>query len=296
MLNVFSPLTATELAEGQSAGIQIGTGDQDNYIELAVAADGGKLDILVLHEEGGVVVAESFLPASSPIGAQVDLFFEVNPTLGTVTPAWQVDGGTLETGAAITLASGSSILSAIEGTYQNAGVASAMAVGVIATHGSTNTPFSARYDHVNVYAGSLADQATTTVVLAASSTESPSFDASDTFIYSNEVSYAELSKLDLDEPLPPGILKRGALPPGLEKDGSAIPPGLEKKSALPPELDKAGDIELPSSAAAKFKAAIQLGGTPASDPFEESPSAHSRAGFWSSRRVARAERQSPAHQ
>ena len=165
MLSVFAPLTAAQLANGQSAGMQIGTGDQDNYIKLAVAANGGKLAIVVLHEKGGLV-SESFLPASIPIGAQVDLFLEINPTLGTVTPAWQVDGGSLQTGPAITLDSGSSILSAIRGTYQNGSEPSAMAVGVIATHGTTGKPFSAQYDHINVYAGSLANQAATTVVLA----------------------------------------------------------------------------------------------------------------------------------
>jgi hypothetical protein len=92
-----------------------------------------------------------------------------------------------------------------------------MAVGVIATHGNTGKPFSAQYDHINVYAGSLADQAATTALFADSSTEAHSFDASDTFIYDEEVAFVDLTEVDLDKPLPPGIMKRGVVPPGLEK-------------------------------------------------------------------------------
>ncbi|TNC74607.1 Ig-like domain-containing protein [Rubellimicrobium roseum] len=236
MLSVFAPLTAAQLANGQSAGIQIGTGDQDNYIKLAVASNGGKLAIAVLREEGGQV-SETFIPATIPIGAQVDLFFQVNPTAGTVTPAWQVDGGELQTGAAITLAADSEILSAIRGTYQNGTEPSALAVGVIATHGSTGTPFSAQYDHINVYAGSLATQATTTVLLAESNLEALTFDANDTFIFGGDLTFEEVSRLNLDRPLPPGILIREALPPGLAKR-DVLPPGLDKKDVLPPGLQK----------------------------------------------------------
>jgi hypothetical protein len=238
MLSVFSPLGAADLANGQSAGIQVGTGDQDNYIKLAVAANGGGLDILVLHEANGSVVSESFLPASIPIGAQVDLFFEINPSLGTVRPAWQVDGGSLEIGQALALDSGSSILSAIRGSYQNGSTPSAMAVGVIATHGDTGKPFSAQYDHINVYAGSLTEQAETVAVLAESSGDPLMFDTNDTFIFDDETSYSEVGKYDPAKPLPPGLVKKYALPPGLDKAGDFLAPGPEEKSARLSQPDK----------------------------------------------------------
>ena len=91
MLNVFSPLSAAQLAPGQSAGIQIGSGDQDNYVKLAVGVDSfGQLSIVLLHEENGIVLEESFMPTSSvPIGADVDLYFEIDADAGSVTPGWK---------------------------------------------------------------------------------------------------------------------------------------------------------------------------------------------------------------
>ena len=218
MLNVFSPLAADELATGQSAGIQIGTGDQDNYVKLAVAADGSDLDMLLLHEEEGVVLSESFLPTAVDIGAQVDLFLEIDPAAGTVAPGWQVDGGALETGATIALGSGSPILAAIQGMYLNQGRSSAMAAGVIATHGATGAPFSAQYDHLNVYAGSLLEQATTSVVLASSALETQTYDTRDTFIYSYDLDHDTVSRLEWSGRLPPGRVSREALPPGFERN------------------------------------------------------------------------------
>ena len=84
MLNVFSPLTAAEITDGQAAGIQIGTGSQENYLKLAVAVDGnGALGIALLHEENGVVLSETFMPdVIVPIGADIDFFFEIDRAAG----------------------------------------------------------------------------------------------------------------------------------------------------------------------------------------------------------------------
>ncbi len=232
MLSVMQPLTPETLLKGQSAGMHIGTGDQDNYIKLAVAANddstsGNDIDILILHEENGVVVAESFVEAAIEIGAQVDLFFEINPGTGTVIPAWQIDGGTLETGTAITLATGSKILAAIQGTYQNGSVDSGLAVGVISTHSTTNTPFAAQYDHINVYAGSLPQQSQTTVLLATRSDETIKFDATDTFIYSESTSFADLNQID--------FTTNSALPSGFK---------VAARASAPDSLDFQNPVEL----------------------------------------------------
>ena len=158
MLNVFQPLTLADLEEGQFAGIQIGTGDQDNYVKLAVAVNpSGALDLVALYEENGVVIEETFaLDTTVAIGSQVDLFLEIDPVSGDVTPGWTVDGGPGQIGQTIDV--GGDVLAAIRDAYQNGGQDSAMAVGVIASHGDTGTPFAAQYDYIDIFAGSLADQ------------------------------------------------------------------------------------------------------------------------------------------
>ncbi|PZX10151.1 hypothetical protein LX81_04294, partial [Palleronia aestuarii] len=202
LLSVMSPLDNSQLATGQSAGIQIGTGDQDNFIKIAVAANGDQLDILLTHEEDGVPES-NFLPAEIPIGAQVDLFFEINPIAGTVAPGWQVDGGSLEVGPPIILSDNSEILSVINNAYQIESEPSGMAVGVIATHGETGTPFSAQYDHINIYAGTLEDQSQTAVIFTTNIDEALLFDASDTFIFRNEVDFLDIFKGNKDPSLLP---------------------------------------------------------------------------------------------
>ena len=158
MLNVFQPLSLADLEEGQFAGIQIGTGDQDNYVKLAVAVNpSGALDLVALYEENGVVVEETFaLDTTVAIGSQVDLFLEIDPVSGDVTPGWTVDGGPGRIGQTIDV--GGDVLDAIRDAYQNGGQDSAMAVGVIASHGDTGTPFAAQYDYIDIFASTLADQ------------------------------------------------------------------------------------------------------------------------------------------
>ncbi|MEM6890687.1 MAG: malectin domain-containing carbohydrate-binding protein, partial [Pseudomonadota bacterium] len=156
--NVFGSLDVTQLSSGQSTGIYIGSGDQDNYVKLAVGVDGSNTPgIVLLHEEGGVLLEETFMQGVTlQIGAQVELFLEIDATLGTVTPGWRIDGSAGETGESITV--GGDVLAAIQGTYQNQGQDSAMAVGVIATSGPTGNDFAANYDVIDVFAGTLADE------------------------------------------------------------------------------------------------------------------------------------------
>lgn len=89
MLKVFE--SAPSLQEGQSSGIFIGTGDQDNYIKIAIApssidGNSGDLDIFLLHEGNGVF-SESFVDAAIFINDQADFFLKVNPGAAEVTPA-----------------------------------------------------------------------------------------------------------------------------------------------------------------------------------------------------------------
>ncbi len=157
MLNVFSPLTTQSLTPGAAAGIHIGSGDQDNYVKLAVGVNAsGELGVVLLHEENGIVLEETFIPgASVPLGAEVQLYFEVDADTGGVTPGWKVSGEAGQTGDAVTVSG--DLLAALLGTYENDGVDSALAVGVNSTNGGGD-PFAAQYDFINVFAGTLADE------------------------------------------------------------------------------------------------------------------------------------------
>jgi hypothetical protein len=136
----------------QSQGVYLGTGDQDNYIKVALVANSGIGGLEVLVESAGVVKSQlvyainksgNQLIADDVLAANtIDLFFAVDPLAGTVQPKYQLDGSTLKSlGSPIQLEG--ALLTAVQGTP-------AVAVGLIASARESNTPFTATWDYVNV--------------------------------------------------------------------------------------------------------------------------------------------------
>ncbi|WP_049899799.1 malectin domain-containing carbohydrate-binding protein [Halococcus agarilyticus] len=131
----------------QSAGIQIGTGDQSNYIKLVAAANGGNGGVEFAKE-----VDDSFdgqmTDESAVTGNEVTLRMTVDPTTDpapdndvnevAVTAEYEVDGTTTEVG---TLAMPSSWLDTSDGV--------APAVGIISTSNGAS-PFSATWTDISV--------------------------------------------------------------------------------------------------------------------------------------------------
>jgi|GEM_PF-1553646 len=132
----------------QSAGIQIGTGDQSNYVKLVAAANGG---------DGGVEFAkevdDSFdgqmTDESAVAGGTTTLRMTVDPTTDpapnngvdevNVTAEYEVGGETTEVGS---VAMPASWLDTSDGV--------APAVGVISTSNGASSPFSATWTDISV--------------------------------------------------------------------------------------------------------------------------------------------------
>jgi hypothetical protein len=124
--SVLSPFAGVTRAGTESMGLQLGTGDQDNYLRLAVSAAGGG-SIQLLEEVSGATVLTRSANVALPSPGAVDLFLAVNPLNRTVQPSYQLTAGTtagLRTnlGAALTLPTA---------WFSRA----ALAAGVIATSG-----------------------------------------------------------------------------------------------------------------------------------------------------------------
>ena len=154
--------------DGQSQGFYLGTGDQDNYIKVVLAANGGNGGIEVLEENAGS--AESIMYANNLSGNQaipddvlgaetsLNLFLQVDPAAGTVLPGYGVDTNeSVYVGSPIPL--DGALLSALQSSNQ------AVAVGLIATSKGPGEPFAATWDRVDVdplLAGASADIAIAT--------------------------------------------------------------------------------------------------------------------------------------
>jgi hypothetical protein len=136
----------------QSAGIQIGPGDQSNYVKLVAAADGGNGGVEFAKE-----VDDSFSHPTSPnvvsdsavAGGTTTLRMTVDPTTDpdtsnsvdevAVTAEYVVDGNTTEVGTG-----------AMPASWLDTSDGSGLAVGVISTSNGASSPFSATWTDISV--------------------------------------------------------------------------------------------------------------------------------------------------
>jgi hypothetical protein len=123
---VLSPFAGIATTGTESMGLQLGTGDQDNYVKLVVTPAGGG-SVKVVKEVAGSVLWTNSANITLPSTGAVDLYLAVNPVTQKVQPSYQVSTGTT-TGPWTSLGGPISLPAA---WFSKA----ALATGVIATSG-----------------------------------------------------------------------------------------------------------------------------------------------------------------
>ena len=90
-----APFGGTTPENNQSMGLFIGNGDQDNYVKLVTAANGGAGGIEFAKEVSGNFAKRPRADVAMPGPDAVDLFLTVDPVANTVQPGYMVttDGG-----------------------------------------------------------------------------------------------------------------------------------------------------------------------------------------------------------
>ncbi|MEM8886440.1 MAG: putative Ig domain-containing protein [Bacteroidota bacterium] len=124
---------------GESNGMFIGNGFQDDYIKLVAYSGGLKVE----GESGGTTLTG--LPSGALGGTptnNLDLFLVVDPVAGTVQAKYAIDNG-----ASTNLGAPFSVTGALLTAIQSN--TTPMAVGLIGTNGG-NAEFAANYDYLNV--------------------------------------------------------------------------------------------------------------------------------------------------
>jgi len=145
-----SPFFSGAPQVGQSQGIFIGTGTQQDFIYIGLAIESGGEGIEVVHEVGDVATRQ-FVPVAGALSStHVKFFLEVNPQAGTVQPRYALDDGVVQdVGTPLTLTG--DLLAVVQGTYEAApGIPSGLAVGLLARQGGSATPFEATWDYLRV--------------------------------------------------------------------------------------------------------------------------------------------------
>ncbi|HKY68317.1 MAG TPA: choice-of-anchor D domain-containing protein [Acidimicrobiales bacterium] len=87
-----APFSGVAATGGQSFGVFMGTGSQDDYVSLAVAANAGAGGFRLVNEQGGVPSTLTAAGPAWPGPAVVDLYLRVDPAAATVQASYAVDG------------------------------------------------------------------------------------------------------------------------------------------------------------------------------------------------------------
>ncbi len=144
---VLSPFGGSTPSNYQSVGLFIGNGDQDNYLKLVVAANGGTGGIQFAKEVAGSFTSIANPDVASVVGSSsVDLYLVVDPTVTdpTVEAYYSIDGGALQSVGSTT----------IPAEWVTASDGTALAVGVIATSNGAD-PFTASWNLIEVTSGTV---------------------------------------------------------------------------------------------------------------------------------------------
>lgn len=131
---------------GQSYGIFIGTGDQDNYLKLVLMDGTSSSDSTygfeVVLENNGTPTSSKFDVPNVLNGSSIELYISVNPSANTAQPYYSIDGGTN------VIALGSPIVLPL--SFLDPNDTQGMAVGIVSTAGIAGNEFSGAWDFINV--------------------------------------------------------------------------------------------------------------------------------------------------
>ncbi|MGZ4704177.1 MAG: outer membrane protein assembly factor BamB family protein, partial [Acidimicrobiales bacterium] len=87
---VLAPFSGSTPTANQSIGVFFGTGNQDNFVELAVAANGGSPGIRLAKEVTGTDTIQPFVPLALPGPEAVDLYLTITPSTNTAQASYRV--------------------------------------------------------------------------------------------------------------------------------------------------------------------------------------------------------------
>jgi hypothetical protein len=144
---VQAPFAGMTPQDNQSMGLFVGNGNQNNYVKLVTAANGGAGGIEFAKEVGGTFVRDRpRAPVSLPGPDTVDLFLTVDPVAKTVQPSYAVTSNGV-TGQRKALGDPATVPA---GWF---GGSTGFAVGILSTSSGPGPEFPATWEFIKVTAG-----------------------------------------------------------------------------------------------------------------------------------------------
>ncbi|WP_201864484.1 malectin domain-containing carbohydrate-binding protein [Microvirga soli] len=186
MDNPFGGSPSTTPVNYKSQGFYIGTGDQDNYVKIVAAANGGSGGIQVGVENAGAFSGKIYPAGITGAGIQtldtLTLRLAVDVGTGIATPNWTYTvGGTAFNGSGTPVQLSGATLNALRGAYAVGSTSSALAVGIISTSYLSGEAFPAFWESIKITATNTAPAAGVKVTQTGGSTAATEGGATDTF-------------------------------------------------------------------------------------------------------------------
>jgi hypothetical protein len=125
---------------GASQGIYLGTGDQDNYLEMALSLKSGRPVVEIVLENNGIAVSKTYPLTKLPF-ASINLTMSIDPTPGKVTPGYEIDNGSIVRLPEMSLER--DVLATVRGGKP-------LAIGTIATVSKPEEAYAASWDFIHV--------------------------------------------------------------------------------------------------------------------------------------------------
>ena len=164
-------------------GFYLGTGDQDNFIQLVLSGDNGG-EWQLRSEVNGVTSLDHASPFTLPAPSSVELSLSVDPIAATVTPSVSVVGGGELVGPSIVIPS--------------SWLSSVMAVGLISTN-PNGAGMPVTWDYLGTrYQGNTGASALTTIDPGGIPNNSSTFKASSFQIQNNSLNGQKITSVAID--------------------------------------------------------------------------------------------------
>ncbi|HEU0171698.1 MAG TPA: choice-of-anchor D domain-containing protein [Acidimicrobiales bacterium] len=183
-----APFSGVAATGGQSYGVSLGNGSQDDYVALAVAANNGAGGFRLVNEQGGVPTTLTAPGPAWPGPAVVDLYLRVDPAAATVQASYAVDG------AAPVAVGGPQ---AVPASWFSS--ATAPAVGIISTSTGPAPVFPASWDFLEVQpAGGGGTPGSATIAVGAPGLNSSTFTSGSFRITNDSPGGQQIASVRLD--------------------------------------------------------------------------------------------------
>jgi hypothetical protein len=183
-----APFSGVAPTGGQSYGVFVGTGNQDNYVKVTVAANNGAGGFAVVNEQAGTPTTITAPGPTWPGPSVVDLYLRVDPGAGTVLPSYSIDGG-----APVAV---SGPLSVPTSWFTGA---TAPAVGIISTSAGPAPAFPATWDFLEVQPASSGGLApSTSVAVGAPTLNSSTFNSGSFRVTNSSAGGQQIASLRFD--------------------------------------------------------------------------------------------------